>query len=162
MITDDLLKELALEQHIPLNDVFMKDDPPNKIKYGGYIVNLDDEESGRGGTHWTCLWFPRYINKPIIYFDSFGFIIPQSLINWIKNKGGYYKNSKILCNDKQIQNVDTGGCGIYSLYFLDFVSKHPLTANSITLLNNFNKKWDTDTKNNLNLLKKYAPYYAES
>jgi hypothetical protein len=162
MITDIDLRDIASQYHIPLNDVFMKDSPPSKIKSGGYIINLDDESNGRGGTHWVGMWIPKQINKPIIYFDSFGFIIPQSLINWIKLRGGCYKHNNIICNDKQIQNVNTGGCGIYSLYFIQVMSSCNKSLNVTKMLNEFNKLWSDDTRCNLDRLKKLVPYYKES
>jgi hypothetical protein len=108
----------------------MKDNPPSRIKPNGYIINLQDtlnsEGEQNGGTHWVALWFSKKRGgdrlEYIVYFDSFGFAIPQSLINWIRTKVGIYKNSKIVSNDKNIQDVDTGGCGIYSLFFIQFMN----------------------------------------
>lgn len=165
MITDKDLWKIIKEKRIPVNDIFMKDNPPNNIKPNGYIINLQDTTNAEGiqnnGTHWVALWFPRLPRQDIIYFDSFGFAIPQSLINWIRMKGGIYKNSRIISNDKHIQDVDEGGCGIYSLFFIDFMNKHKY-LNSIKALEKFIKLWSNDTNDNLNLLKEMTGYYEES
>lgn len=156
MITDIDMKRLARQEGISLNDVFMKDKPPNKLKSGGYIVNLDDETTGRGGTHWVSFWIPKKINQPIAYFDSFGFIIPDSIINIIRKRGGHWKNNRIVCNDLQIQDARDGYCGSYCLFFLKIMTKHPLTnANPIEVLKLFKKLWSSNPKMNDDLLKKY-------
>lgn len=162
MITDFDMKQIASKHRIPLNDVFMKDDPPRRITAGGYIINLDDEETGRNGTHWVALFIPKNINKPIMYADSFGFIIPQSLINWIKKYGGAYKDNQIICNDKQIQDIDSGGCGVYCLFFIQCANNWDNYFKPIRLMNEYNKLWSDNTKDNLQLLKRYVPYYMES
>ena len=49
------------------NDVYSRDNLPDKIKDGTYIINLD--EYSDIGTHWV----PLYIsNNDVNYFDSFG------------------------------------------------------------------------------------------
>ena len=49
------------------NRVYSRDNLPDKIKDGTYVVNLD--EYSDIGTHWIVL----YVNKKTVtYFDSFG------------------------------------------------------------------------------------------
>ncbi len=165
MITDKDLWKIIKKEKIPVNAIFMKNSPPPNIKHGGYIINLQDTHDAEGnmnnGTHWVALWFPILPRQDIIYFDSFAFPIPQSLINWIRMKGGLYKNSRIVSNDAHIQDVDEGGCGIYSLFFIDIMNKHK-HMNSIKALEKFISLWSDDTKDNLNLLKEMTGYYKES
>ena len=168
MITDVDLWKIIKKERIPVNNIFMKDKPPNKIKSNGYIINLQDTLNAEGitnnGTHWVAVWIPKLPRQDIIYFDSFGFTMPQSLLNWIRIKGGLYKNSRIVSNDTQIQDVETGGCGIYSLFFIDFMNRNK-HLNSIEALNRFIKIWNTrpqGNENNLNLLKEISGYYTES
>ena len=136
-----------------------------RVKHGGYIINLQDTTNSEGmqnnGTHWVALWIPRLPREDILYFDSFGFSVPQSLINWIRMKGRMYKNSRIVSNDKQIQDVDTGGCGIYSLFFIDFMNKNK-NMKPIQALEKLIRLWSNDTNDNLNLLKEMTGYYKES
>lgn len=165
MITDTDLWKIIKKERIPVNAIFMKNNPSPNIKHGGYIINLQDTHDAEGninsGTHWVALWIPRLPREDIIYFDSFSFPIPQSLINWIRIKGRLHKNSRIVSNDVQIQDVDSGGCGIYSLFFIDFMNRHK-HMNSIKALEKFISLFSNDTKDNLNLLKEMTGYYKES
>ena len=59
------------------NGVYSRNNLPNKIKKGAYIINLDEYENT--GTHWVSLFVKA--NK-VIYFDSFGInIFLKKLIN---------------------------------------------------------------------------------
>ena len=49
------------------NDVYSRDNLPDKIKDGTYIINLD--EYSDIGTHWVALYIS---NNDVNYFDSFG------------------------------------------------------------------------------------------
>ena len=49
------------------NGVFSRDNLPNSIKNGAYVINLDGYHDI--GTNWVALYVN---NKSIIYFDSFG------------------------------------------------------------------------------------------
>ena len=55
------------ENDAKLNGVYSRDNLPNKIKDGAYIINLD--EYSDIGTHWIALWVN---NNNVTYFDSFG------------------------------------------------------------------------------------------
>ena len=61
------------------NGVFSRDNLPNIIKNGAYIINLDEYHDI--GTHWIAL----YINNKIVtYFDSFGVEhIPKEIMEFI-------------------------------------------------------------------------------
>ena len=50
------------------NGVYSKNNLPNKIKDGAYIINLD--EYADLGKHWIALFCNR---SEVVYFDSFGF-----------------------------------------------------------------------------------------
>ena len=49
------------------NGVYSRDNLPDEIKDGAYVVNLD--EYSDIGTHWIALYVN---NKTVTYFDSFG------------------------------------------------------------------------------------------
>ena len=59
------------------NGVYSRNNLPNKIKKGAYVINLDEYENT--GTHWVSLFVkPKYT----VYFDSFGVEhIPKELLN---------------------------------------------------------------------------------
>ena len=64
------------------NEIFSRDNPPNTITNGGYVINLDEYRDI--GTHWVALYVN---NKTITYFDSFGVEhIPREIIKFIVNK----------------------------------------------------------------------------
>ena len=49
------------------NEVYSRDNLPNKITKGAYVINLDEYENT--GTHWVSLFVkPKYM----VHFDSFG------------------------------------------------------------------------------------------
>ena len=55
------------ENESRFNCVYSRDNLPNKIKDGAYVINLD--EYSDIGTHWIALYVK---NDDVIYFDSFG------------------------------------------------------------------------------------------
>jgi hypothetical protein len=159
MIDNTDLFQIAKREGIPLNDVFQKDQPPHNIKTGGYIINLQDASLQRGGSHWVALYVPPK-QKTLAYMDSFGFIAPQSVINWIKTTP--YAKYPIAYNTKEIQNITSGGCGIYSLFFIDFMSKHRHDVPIEDLIEKYADLFSNEPDDNLTLLKGYAPYYKNS
>ena len=84
----------------------------SKIKYGAYIINLDEYESI--GTHWIAL----YVNdNNVTYFHSFGVdLIPTEIKKFIGNKN-------IITNIYRIQIYDLIMCGYFCIGFIDFMLK---------------------------------------
>jgi hypothetical protein len=160
MITNFDLEEIAKKHNIPLNKIFMKDMPPMDIREGGYIINLQDKMSGQGGSHWVGLYIGSTKQKAIGYCDSFGFIPPQSVINWIKQS--IFRKYPIYYNKKEIQNINSGGCGIYSMFFIDFISSHTNTTSIKKLVEKFGDIFSDDSLENLRILKKQVTYYKNS
>ena len=64
------------------NGVFSRDNLPNSIKNGAYVINLDEYHDI--GIHWVAL----YVNNKIVtYFDSFGVEhIPKEIMKFIRRK----------------------------------------------------------------------------
>ena len=50
------------------NEVYSRDNLPNKIKDGAYVINFDDYSDI--GTHWVALYA---LNNNVTYFDGFRF-----------------------------------------------------------------------------------------
>ena len=70
------------ENESRFNGVYSRDNLPNKIKDGAYVINLD--EYSNIGTHWIALYVK---NKDITYFDSSGVDhVPMEIIKFIENK----------------------------------------------------------------------------
>ena len=55
------------ENESRFNGVYSRDNLPNKIKDGAYVINLDEHSDI--GTHWIVLYVK---NNYVTYFDSFG------------------------------------------------------------------------------------------
>ena len=92
------------------NGVSSRDNLPNKIKDGAYIINL--REYSDIGTHWVALYVK---NNDVIYFDSFGAeYIPKEIIKFIDNKN-------IKTNIFRIQAYDSIMCGYFCIRFIDFM-----------------------------------------
>ena len=99
------------------NGVYFRDNLPDKIKDGAYVINLD-KYSGVG-THWIAL----YVNtKTVTYFDSFVVErIPRKIKKCINNK-------KITANIFRIQAYDSVMCGYFCIGFINLMFK----CNSLT------------------------------
>ena len=65
------------------NGVYSRNNLPNKIKKGSYVINLDEYENT--GTHWVSLFVkPKYTT---VCFDSFGVEhIPKEINKFIGNE----------------------------------------------------------------------------
>ena len=115
------------------NEVYLRDNLPDKTKDGAYVINLD--EYSDIGTHWIAL----YVNtKTVTYFDNFGVEhIPNEIKKFINNKN-------IIANIFRKQEYDSVMCGYFCIVFINFV----FNGNSLTDFtnlfspNNFKKKND--------------------
>ena len=92
------------------NGVFSRDNLPNSIKNGAYVINLDEYHDI--GNHWVAL----YVNNKIVtYFDSFGVEhIPKEIMKFIACK-------KIITNIYRIQAYDSIMCGYFCIGFINFM-----------------------------------------
>ena len=95
-----------------LNGVYSRNNLPNKIKKGAYVINLDEYENA--GTHWISLYVKA---NEVIYFDSFGVEhIPKEIDKFIGNK-------KIEASIFRIQAYDSIMCGYFCIEFINYVLK---------------------------------------
>ena len=91
------------------NGVYSRNNLPNKIKDGAYVIILD--EYSDIGTHWVSL----YMNNGVTYFDSFGVEhIPKEIKKFIGSKN-------VIANIFRIQAYDSIMCGYFCTGFIDFV-----------------------------------------
>ena len=93
------------------NGVYSRNNLPNKIKKGAYVVNLDEYENT--GTHWVSLFVkPKYT----VYFDSFGIEhIPKEINKFI--------NNDIKSNIFRIEAYDSIMCGYFCIEFINYMLK---------------------------------------
>ena len=93
------------------NGVYSRDNFPDKIKDGAYVVNLD--EYSDIGTHWIALYGN---NKTVTYFDSFGVEhVPKEVKKLINNKS-------IIANIFRIQAYDSVMRGYFCVGFINYMS----------------------------------------
>ena len=91
------------------NGVFSRDNLPNSIKNGAYVINLDEYHDI--GTLFVALYVN---NKIVIYFYSFGVEhIPKEIMKFIARK-------KIITNIYRIQAYDSIMCGYFCIGFINF------------------------------------------
>ena len=103
------------------NGVFSRDNLPNTIKNGAYIINLDEYRDI--GTHWVALYVN---NKTATYFDSFGVEhIPKEILKFI---GSSSSDKNIITNIFRIQAYDSIMCGYFCIGFINFM----FNGNSLT------------------------------
>ena len=94
------------------NGVFSRDNLPNSIKNGAYVINLDEYHDIE--THWAALYV-QSTNKIVTYFDSFGVEhIPKEIMNFVSRK-------KIITNIYRIQAYDSIMCGYFCIGFINFM-----------------------------------------
>ena len=99
------------------NMVYSRDNLPDKIKDGVYVINLDEYLDIE--TYWIALYVN---NKTVTYFDSFGAEhIPKLIKKFINNKN-------IVANIFRIQTYDSIMCGYLCIGFIDFM----FNGNSLT------------------------------
>ena len=94
------------------NGVYSRNNLPDKIKDGAYVINLDEYSDIR--THWIAL----YVNaKTVTYFDSFGVEhIPDEIKKFISNKN-------IIASIFRIQAHNSVMCRYFCIGFIDFMLK---------------------------------------
>ena len=82
----DPLKHIEINEYYKneprFNGVYSRNNLPNKIKKGAYVINLEEYENT--GTHWISLFAKT---NEVIYFDSFGVEhIPKEINKFIRSK----------------------------------------------------------------------------
>ena len=93
-------------------DVYSKDNLPDKIKDGAYVINLDGYYDI--GNHWIALYVN---NKTVTYFDIFGIEhVPKEVKKFIGNRN-------IISTIYRILNYDSIMCGYFCISFIDYMFK---------------------------------------
>ena len=121
------------ENESRFNGVYSRDNLPNKIKDGAYVINLD--EYCDIGTHWIALYVK---NNDITYFGSFGVEhIPKEIIKLIGHKN-------IIVKIFRIQAYDFLMYGYFCIRFINFMFKCKTLIDYTNLFspNNFLKNDD--------------------
>ena len=91
------------------NGVYSRNNLPNKIKKGAYVINLDEYENT--GTDWVSLFVkPKYT----VYFDSFG-------IEHISKEINKFVHNNIESNIFRIQPYDSIMWGYFCIEFINYM-----------------------------------------
>ena len=107
--------------------------PPNKIKDGACVINLD--EYTNIVTHWIALYA---LNNDVTYCDTFGVKhIPKGIKKFVDK-------STAVTNIFRIQSYDSEMCGYFCIGFIDFIVKSKTLTDftNLFLQNNFKKNDD--------------------
>ena len=123
--------------------VYSRDNLPDKIKDGAYVINLDEYSDIEA--HWIALYLN---NKTVTYFYIFGIEhIPREVRKLTCNRN-------IISNTYRIQNYDSIMCGYFCIGFIDYMFKTKSLTNYTNLFspNNFKKNDDIILNHFLNKL----------
>ena len=142
------LEDLAQKYDLPLVCVYSKDELPNKIQVGSYIINLQDSTEG-SGSHW-CL-IKIFDKKNALYFDSFGQPLPLEVLHFLR----HYK--PVPYSNRQIQNIDSSRCGLYCIACDRYMSTIK-RRNMLEQFDDFLNMFTGDTKKNDAILVDYLKH----
>ena len=106
----DIMKIIQSQGVDDFKGVYMKDQLPDKLERGSYIINLQSSKEGNG-THWVCLYYTPNFSY---YYDSFGFVAPLEVQK---------KIIPYMYNDLEIQDIDSTACGFYCVAFVLYLNK---------------------------------------
>jgi hypothetical protein len=132
LLTSYNIDELCVQYDIKIQGIYCRDEIPEHLHEGWYILNLD-KQSG-DGTHWCC-W---YIGENNLYFDSFGFPPPKELEHKLKT---------FTYNAKKIQNLNSDSCGWFCLYTIKYCEERGNAPRAFhQYLSLFSDKYATNEK----------------
>ena len=103
------------------NGVYSRNNLPNKIKKGAYVINLDEYENT--GAHWVTLFVKQ---KYTVYFNSFGIEhIPKEINKFIGNNDTTKSSAiaRIKSNIFRIQAYNSIMCGYFCVEFINYMLK---------------------------------------
>ena len=130
---DKILKNYKINY----NGIYAKNELPNKLPNGFYVINMQSSDKGNG-THWVSLF--KINDGYSQYMDSFGFVPPLEIEN---------KLHKYDYNDRDIQDINSSSCGYYCIAFIKFMNgKTDLKKSFKTFI----KMFSNNTKNNEEIL----------
>jgi len=102
------IEQLCRRHDIKMNHIYCRDEIPQHLHDGWYILNLD--RASGAGTHW-CTFMVNNGNNNNLYFDSFGFPPPNELEHLLKT---------YTYNTKKIQDLNSDSCGWFCLMAIKY------------------------------------------
>lgn len=149
MRTNQDLIRYARQFFIPLVDVVSKDmlkniTPQNQ---SGYIINMSDSIDAKGnllfGTHWVAIYIR---GGKAVYFDPFGIIPDVRIQKWLCPFVPYPYSLM------EIQNITSGICGDFCLFFVYYMSRVSSRTNLKNSLQHFQSLFNKDPTKNKTIL----------
>ena len=117
-----------------LIELFSRNNLPEKIKDGTYVINLDEYEDV--GTHQIALFCNR---NETLYFDSFGVeYVPKEIKEFIRNKN-------IKANIFRVQANNSVICGYFCIGFIYFMLAGSKLTDFTNLFSLYDFKKNDDT-----------------
>jgi hypothetical protein len=148
MLSNFDLERLAEFYNLPLVAITMKDELPEKVEDGCYIINLQSSTDGQG-THWLSLFIHK---NNAYYFDSYGAPPSVEIMKFVKKRKGCH----MYYNNFIIQDLKSQNCGWYALAFLLWCYSYVLFSKDMkNMFNEFVKSFVDDTKENDKILKEF-------
>jgi len=144
MISNIQLFDVSKSLKIDLNDVIMKNEITNDMKYGNYVINLMSSTEGNG-SHWVAL---IYQPEASFYCDSFGAPPVKELLQLVNRS----KTKHFAYNQSIIQDLKSEVCGYYAMGLFLFV-KHNKNRNLFDTVTEYINEFDDDTTRNVGILK---------
>jgi hypothetical protein len=122
---------------------------PSDPVIGNYIINMGGVK--QGGTHWVALCIDQH--KNIFYFDSFGCLPPEDVLDFIRLfKRGYGYNIR------EIQDINSELCGYFCLGLLKTI--HSGKVGSLyDKAEEFTDLFDNNTAKNDGILRNFFKEY---
>ena len=157
MLSNIQLFDISKSLKIDLNDVIMKNEITNDMKYGNYVINLQSSTEGNG-SHWVAL---IYQPDASFYCDSFGAPPVEELLQLVKRS----KTKHFAYNQSIIQDLKSEVCGYYAMGLFLYVQKHTFLnkGNLFDTATEYINEFDDDTKRNVGILKSiYRRYLPDS
>ena len=129
---------------LKFNGVYSRDNLPDKIKDGAYVINLD--EYSDIGTHWVAFYV---YNGNVTYFDSFGVQhIPKEIKTFSSRPlSSTSHNKNIKTNIFRIQAYDWIMCRYFCIGFINFT----LDGKTLTDFTSLFSPYDFDKNDNITL-----------
>ena len=136
--TDVDLQAMAKKLYIPLVFIGFRNELPKQPKPGAYIINLEASTEGMG-SHWCGMYLAGTVFPSMaFYFDPFGAAAPEEAVQlmrrWTGKRGA---QRHIYSNPYDIQNINGGFCGEYTIDFLHNIMHNPTKEGFIHFLNKY-------------------------
>ena len=139
VLTNFNLEDIAEQMGLDLIGIYSKDELPDRLIAGSYIINLQDSDDGQG-SHWVC--FKIFENGKCCYFDSFGMPMPVEVDNFLK------PFKPVATNNRIIQDVKSTKCGYFCIAFINYFNGVDAKCDIFEMYDDFLNAFSNNSKLN--------------